>query len=392
LWPIGEYAERFGLEKPARALVDRILRVRGRVPLSRGIEGGAPDLAVAAVSARADLDRHPVHIEIPGPMPRPHRAVYDAFAGLLSTPRERVKVGAARARMRQLAPELASLRYAPARCYVVAEQAAWVPEADAPALFDGMTAPIFDKSGRVRFGAEMLCRARTALSMDAVDAALRVGLALRLLGAGPGQILPFDVSAVEHHPALVHFVGKDQVAGVAAAAIADHVDWVDSSPGLRAWLGHALADSVAPREDSVSGMPEAGLQAAYERLVTFDLAHRRGDEARAVLRAWIGAVRAAANRTHSSIYPMELMMRRLYALGELAASVGVETEVRTLLDELRRGRYGKALARPLAVAAYLLAEGTRQGVRGSSRGSRQSRCRASQDNPGPAFAPTRSSW
>lgn len=49
LWPIGEYAERFGLEKPARALVDRILRVRGRVPLTRGIEGGAPDLAVAAV-------------------------------------------------------------------------------------------------------------------------------------------------------------------------------------------------------------------------------------------------------------------------------------------------------------------------------------------------------
>ncbi len=360
LWAIGQYAERFGLAAQAHALVARIVGADGALPLTRGIEGGAWDLAVAAVSARADLGRHLASLQARGPMPRPHRVPYDAFEGLSPPAREHVKPAAARARMRVLDGELGRLRYAPSRCYVVAEQAAWVPDADATALFDAMTVPIFDAQGRVRYGAEMLCRARTALSMEEVAAPRRIALALRLLRATPDEILPFDMGAVETGPAIVVETDKAQVAAVAASAVAAHLAWVDASAELRDWLGHALVETDrAPDHEEATGTANAELEAAYERLVAFDLAHGRAPEARAILKAWIDAVRGTIDQVHYSVYPIDLATLQIFALGDLAVRVGLEAPARALFEAIRRGRSGSGLARRLAIAEYMLATAKR---------------------------------
>lgn len=380
---LATYAGRFGAEAAARALVAAVLDARGEVPLTRGISGGARDLALAAWSALATLDRHPAHVEAEGVQPVPRRQVIHAWEGLFAERRERVQVAAARERMRVLDGELGRLRHAAPRCYVIGEQGVWVPDRDAAALFEALTAPIFDDRGRIALRTEMLCRAEVALALDPVAPAPRIALAVRLLRAAGADILEFDTSADEHHPALVILTDKDQVRAVSARAIAAHPEWIDSSPELRAALHAAAADELQQlraRDDSsemmLTTIVDDPLRAALGALLAHDAEHGAVEDARRLLVAWSDAIAELADpapagapesaaAAHRQVLPVPWTAARLWLVAEYAQRFEVADRTRALLDQLRQHDEAHLWDGPVVLARYLL-DSPGPGPRGAS--------------------------
>jgi hypothetical protein len=356
---IGNYAGRFGALRRANAVVGAIVAARGDVPLARGIPGGAHDLDAAARAAQFALAREHGHVEGRGIEPRRTRPPIHVTTRTYGIGRERAPLDMARARMRTLEEELAVLRFAGPRCYVLHEQAAWVPDDDVAGLFTEMTEPMFDVAGRIALSAEMLCRARMALNLDGAPETARIALAVRLLRAGAEDIVPFDLTGSEIGPAVVVTVGKGQVREPVAAAIADHPSWIDS-PGLRKVLADmATSGDETPPADTIESQTALDawehLLPTFELLLEYDARGREVEKAegRRILLSWIEALRNATRREQTGSRPLSLAIAIAYAVGEHAPRFGLAVEAEAVFGEIERGAYAEVFAPAVAVARYL---------------------------------------
>lgn len=358
---LGTYGARFGVSAEARPLVDRIVEARGALPATRGIDGGARDLAVAAVLARYDLEHSSRHVGADPTKVRPRRRPVEARQLLEGAePPARAPDEAVAARLRDLEGELAALRYARPRCHVVRELAAWTREADGPRRFGELVAPLA-RAGKLQLGTEPMCRLDAALDvLGGADESARIELLLRVLRARPDDIAPYDDSTDEHHPALARSTDKLQLAIVAARALGKHLAWIDRSPELRAWLADRARDEVVFSKngtaDELGALLQPALDRLLERLADGDEGERA--QARAIAEAWLRTVRATWPRDDiTNVYPAEVTIARLLTLATLSRRLGVETEVRALLAEIgdpaarpERARWRRAAA----IAAFLI--------------------------------------
>lgn len=345
----GRFGVRFGHEAAARRVLKTVLDVGGDLPLTRGIAGGARDLAEMARGALFDLDTQQKSIGFDA-LPPPRRKSYDPRLDWLDRepaggrPAEADRV----ARVRDLDAELVGLKHNAPRCHVLGELGEWLSDGEMAERFEGLIAPAF-QGDRVVLNTESLCRLRLALELKGVDEGRRSALAARMLKAPlPGRGAR-DLSLDEHSPGIGYPADEDPVRQIAATALARHLEWVDASPDLRTWLEQRATEPIpmdhAPAETWTLLAP------AFERAIDFHLAgsaEARPDTARELLLAWIGSIRTAlAAKPVGNIYPGEVVVRRIRALGERGRKAAIAAEVIALLDELG-GR------RDAAVARYLL--------------------------------------
>jgi hypothetical protein len=318
---IGGFAVVFDATEPARALLQRIVDARGQLPVARSVEGGAVDLAMAARAALYNIDVPFDHlyalteVVVEGTPFTPwaewvHR--YPTTVRIADADRV--------ARVRELDGELGQLRYAPARCHVLAQLIEWTPERDAERRYAGLLATL-SSGTQLTLSSESRCRLRLALSYDAIDDARRAELALRVLRTPRSEIAEYDDRGDEHHAAIVIVTEKAQLASVALEAVAAHPTWLGGNAALRDWcVERAISGEPA---GTGSHDPEAALTQIYIALLTWDAAHDR-DQGRRVLGAWLAALRAAPTRIHAA--------RSLAVIARFAGRLELATEARAAFD------------------------------------------------------------
>ena len=343
IFDLGRLAVRIGLETgELHALLDPIIAQRGEVPLTRGIDQGAHDLAEVAREALYDVQELPPdhsHYYEPPPPRRKRFSVREYLDG--NEPANgRPTVEAMQRRVGDLDSELQTLRMNQARCWVLDEIARWSPPGEGPRRFDALIAPVFD-GDRVRFSTETMCRVTSSLELEDVDDQRRAKLVLHLLAAPPQRIDPRDYSADGRG---VFGIEEDEVRSVAAGALAGRLELVDRDPALRSWLT-AEAQRQVPGREAIHST--AILQRAFERA----LAVSDRETARAVLRAWMASIRtveaAIKAKTITNIYPLEILRDRIRALGDFGKRADLVPEIEAFLRERKNERGA-------VVAAYLL--------------------------------------
>ena len=322
---IGGFAVALGATEPARTLLQRIVDARGQLPVARGIERGAVDLAMAARTALYNVDVPFNHLyavvepDIEGTPFAPwvewvHR--YPTTVQLADADRV--------ARVRELDAELGQLQYGPARCHVLEQLVEWTPARDAGPRYAGLLATL-STGTKLTLSREASCRLHLALSYDAVDDARRAAVALRVLRTPLSDIAEYDDRGDEHHGTIVLDNSKEQLARVAHQAVANHPTWLTINSALRDWaVEHAITGDPEPvRGWSARSETEMKLRV---NLLTWAAAHDR-DQGRRVLRAWLAAIRAAPTNFHVS--------RWIDVIARFAVRFGLEAETRATFDLVR---------------------------------------------------------
>ncbi len=338
---LGAYGVRFGAEADARALLAEVLVSHGDLPLTRGIEGAARDLDTIARGALYDLDVPSESVGI-ADEPPPSRVPYDPWPGLLDEEpaNGRPTPDQVSARVHDLDQELERVRSNAARCHVLGQLGQWLPAREAEQRFDALMAPVFDASGNVVLSSETMCRMWMLMNLEGVVPERRIALLRRLLMAPSEQINAYDSRGDEHNGFYIYATERTQVRGLAARALAEHLDWIDQDQALREWL-ITQAQVPSPQGRALSGDYNIdALEPAFAHMLV-GLARREDaaqrETARRIVRAWTVDMRVVlANPSITSVYPYYLGQKRLYALAEVAPllDAAAAEEVRVLCSQI----------------------------------------------------------
>lgn len=308
--------------EPARPLLRSIVEARGVFPIASGVPGADRDLVRVAAAALHDLD---VAVTGNPAEPTPMRARFDPWRDWL----DREPAGGTPAReattrrLAELDGELARMTSSDSRCAVIARIAEAVPLSDADARFDQLGAPLFD-GDRLRFSGESLCRISAMLELEGVAVDRRARFVVGLLGLK--DIGPYRNDG---DSGVTVLPDEGHVAMLVARHLAKHPEWIDQSAELRAVVAAAARQPLGANAnaDEMLGI----LRPVFERL----LAGADRTEAIAIATAWIATIReTVARKDVHYIYGIQAAEARMFALAELAPSLGLTEQARALFAEV----------------------------------------------------------
>ena len=334
---LGGYARAAG-EIGASALFDDLISRGGDVPLVRGVVGGADDVLLAALSARASDAAGVVgfyHV-----VGTSELALRDRYS-----PAEALRTGepaggtiaagadsAARERELEAMIRWPNTPHAVSRaqnCHPITELARIAPDADAERIFDRLAAMMFvDNVGlndALWVGDLSACVLPAVLAMDAVSAEKRRALIAKVLGSEHNS---FQINGGEYGNSEVSMGSLSALIGGALVA---HPDWIDADPRVRAWLlGPASASyELASASHSANLLGEAvAVSSSLSTCVIRALRHDP-ETTRASISAWIA--HAAEPHPRFDTLPSIIGHReRLLMIAVWAPQVGLEADARAL--------------------------------------------------------------
>jgi len=308
----------------AKTLLRGIVDARGAFPIASGRPGADRDLVRVAAAALHDLDG-----PVPGGRPSeptPVRARFDPRRDWLDgePANGTVSPAATTRRLADLDGELARMTSSESRCAVLARLAAAVPRAEADTRFEQLGAAVF-AGARLRFTGESLCRISAALAVEGVTIERRARFMIRLLALTDTG--PYDSAADGGGVSVLPDSGH--VAMLVARHLARHPEWVDQSAELRTVVVAAARQPLgaSANADEMLGV----LQPVFEHV----LAGAERSDAIAIATAWIATIRETVTRKDVHyIYGIEAAEARMFALAELAPTLGLAAEAGALFAEI----------------------------------------------------------
>ena len=347
---LGGYAPAAG-ETGASALFDDLVARGGDVPLVRGVVGGADDVLIAALSARATAATGgvgPNHVLDLGEL-----ALRDRYAPAEALRRGEPAGGKiadvdAAAQARDLEAMIrwpdAPRALSPAQaCHPIAELARIAPAPDADRIFDRLVAMMFVDNVNLHdalwVGDLSACVLPAVLEMSSVSGDKRRALIAKVLGSEHNS---FAISGGEYGNSRVSMGSLSALIGRALVA---HPEWIDADAQIRAWLlGPASAAyELAAASHSADLLGDAvSFGPALPTCVVRALRHDP-DTTRAAIAAWI-AHAAEPHRPFDTLPSITGHRERLLVIALQAPRVGLEADARALFGTLAPSDPAAALA------------------------------------------------
>jgi len=357
------------LGRPIRDLLQDVLRANGEMPITRGIDGAAQDLAAVSYEtltwadqacrpggclSAADLFplRESVH-------PKVWKRQF-----LPELPAVEFPEAERRTRVQDLEAELAQLKSWKLRCHVLKELAKHAVPENAERLFKRVTEPIF-MDGKIVSSWETYCRIEAAASFALVSEELRVALLLRIFKATREDIVDPPRASGDRW-AEPDMAGPPHMVGHTAALVLwDNLEWIDRHRSLRDWLATVSKENhgvpASNKRWQIVPNPSLG------RLLMFHLSKDPAAEpevGRSILRAWIETMRAKKGNPEGGS-PYWDHGGQLMTLGIFAAQYGMRDEVLAFFDEVEPIRqpapegsiittFSSGYPEPLGLASYLM--------------------------------------
>ncbi|MDI3286789.1 hypothetical protein [Polyangium sp. 15x6] len=366
---IGGFDEHPSLGRPIRDLLQDVLRANGEMPITRGIDGAAQDLATIAYESLAWMDRacRSGGCLSPATVFPLRESVGRKVWGrrfLPELPAAEFPEAERRTRVRELEAEFAQLQSWKLRCHVMKELAEHAVHDDAERLFKLVTEPIFIH-GKIVSSMETFCRIQVAASFAVVSEDLRVALLLRFFKATREDIVDppqasGDPWAEADSAAPYYMVGH-----TAASVLWDNLDWIERHPSLRDWLATVSKENHGV--PSSNGRSPIVPNPTLGRLLMFHLSKDPAAEpevGRSILRAWMETMRAKIGNPDRR-KPYEDHVVQIMTLGMFAAQYGMRDEVQAFFDEIEPIRqpapegsmitaFSSGYPEPLGLASYLM--------------------------------------